>query len=159
MKKAFLLLITLILLFSIDASAQTDSIKIKINEYTQPRLVPVKVDSITIAQINAIYNKIDNLVPRYKLYETTNMYISIKLDTATGGVWMVQYGVGDTEAMVATIDSSSLLYSFEDVKAGRFELYPTKNNYNFILLDTKYGDTYQVQWHTDIDKRMRLPIY
>ena len=32
---------------------------------------------------------------------------------------------------------------------GRFELYPTKNVYNFIMLDTATGSTWQVQWSQD----------
>ena len=36
---------------------------------------------------------------------------------------------------------------------GRYELYPTQNIYTFILLDTKFGRTYQVQWNTDPKKR------
>lgn len=61
--------------------------------------------------------------------------------------------------MVVPVDDSSLLYSWEDIEAGRFELYPTKNIYNFILIDTKKGYTYQVQWHTKESSRMRVGIY
>lgn len=32
---------------------------------------------------------------------------------------------------------------------GRYELYPTGNNYNFILIDTIFGRSYQVQWSTE----------
>ena len=93
-------------------------------------------------------------VPRYKIYPTENMLISLKLDTATGRIWLVQIGVGDTDAMTATLNDESLILTTEEVRAGRFELYPTKNMYNFIMLDTDKGHTYQVQWHTDSDKRI-----
>ena len=93
-------------------------------------------------------------VPRYKIYPTENFHISLKLDTATGRIWMVQIGVGDTESMTATLNDESLIMTTEEVRAGRFELYPTKNTYNFILLDTEKGYTFQVQWHTDVDKRI-----
>ncbi|MEI6662551.1 MAG: hypothetical protein WCL01_10525 [Comamonadaceae bacterium] len=34
-------------------------------------------------------------------------------------------------------------------KPGRFTLYPTRNMYNFILLDQDVGRTWQIQWSTD----------
>jgi hypothetical protein len=42
---------------------------------------------------------------------------------------------------------------------GRFELYPTNNVYNFILLDTIFGDAYQVQWSTNKDECMRIRLW
>ena len=99
------------------------------------------------------------IVPRYKLYNTENIYNLIKLDTATGALWMVQYGMNENvEALVATIDDSSLLDEGDLVRAGRFELYPTRNIYTYILLDTEKGITYQVQWYTDPEKRFRIRI-
>jgi hypothetical protein len=82
------------------------------------------------------------------------MLISLKLDTATGRIWMVQIGLGDTDAMTATLNDESLILTTEEVRAGGFELYPTKNMYNFIMIDTERGYTYQVQWHTEADKRI-----
>ena len=41
---------------------------------------------------------------------------------------------------------------------GRFELYPTQNIYNFILLDKIDGKTWQVQWSFDEENRAVLPI-
>jgi hypothetical protein len=38
-------------------------------------------------------------------------------------------------------------------KNGRFKLYPTGNSYNFIMVDVINGETYQVQWNIDKDKR------
>lgn len=42
--------------------------------------------------------------------------------------------------------------------AGRFELYPTENTYNFILLDKDFGTTCQVQWGVESKDRLRVPI-
>ena len=42
---------------------------------------------------------------------------------------------------------------------GRFFLYPTVNNLNFILLDQIDGRTWQVQWNIDKDKRGTWVIY
>ena len=100
----------------------------------------------------------DQIHPRYKMYQTENLYNLIKLDTMTGAIWQVQYGMNkDVDAMQVAIDSWPLVWS-EDSHPGRFELYPTKNMYNFILLDTDIGDVYQVQWNTDPMKRFRSKI-
>ena len=37
--------------------------------------------------------------------------------------------------------------------AGRFALYPTTNNWTFLLLDTLLGDVYHVQWSQDASNR------
>jgi hypothetical protein len=92
------------------------------------------------------------------MYRTKNIHILLKLDTATGKVWMVQYGTGDTKRMVVPLDDTSLLAKGEEEVPGRYKMYSTKNTYNFILLDTKEGDTYQVQWHIEEDKRIRVKI-
>ena len=61
--------------------------------------------------------------------------------------------------MEVVLDETSLLYYWEEAIPGRFELYPTQNMYTFILLDTKFGYTYQVQWSTNPDQRFRSRIY
>ena len=102
-----------------------------------------------------------NLTPRrYELFKTENTYNLVKLDTATGAVWQVQYRMGTTKSMTIAIDDTSLLSYWDDEVPGRFELYPTNNMYTFILLDTKNGRTWQVQWSTDgPNKRFRERIY
>lgn len=39
-------------------------------------------------------------------------------------------------------------------KIGQYKMYPTENMYNFIMIDTETGWTYQVQWNIDRDKRI-----
>lgn len=157
MKRLFILLMV-ICCGVITAYAQTDSLATKAKAVKQEAAL-MQLDSVSMARLDAIYDKLDTLVPRYKMYQTENIHILLKLDTATGKVWMVQYSLSDTDSMVLKIDDTSLLYSFESEEAGRFELYPTKNMYNFILIDTKYGYTHQVQWHTSSEKRFRVRIY
>ena len=100
----------------------------------------------------------DLIQPRYKMYQTENIYNLLKLDTMTGAIWQVQYGMNkDAEAMQVAIDSWPLVWSSES-HPGRFALYPTKNMYNFILLDSDTGDVYQVQWSTEPKKRFRVKI-
>ena len=37
---------------------------------------------------------------------------------------------------------------------GQFKLYPTKNMYNFLMVNTITGTTWQVQWSTEEEERM-----
>ena len=93
---------------------------------------------------------------RYKIYSTTNIYTSLKLDTATGKITALQ---------VTLNQDSTFEYSITDAVAsnetmiGRFELYPTQNVRNFILLDTALGTAYQVQWSTKKEECGRWRIY
>ena len=104
-----------------------------------------EADSINKLILEGIYRNIDK--PRYKMYQTENVYNLLKLDTRRGKVWQVQYSMGDTESQVVSLNLFGIV-SEDDGWDGRFELYPTKNIYTFILLDTWSGDTYQVQWST-----------
>lgn len=97
--------------------------------------------------------------PSYKMYKTSNAYNLIKLNTATGALWQVQIRLSGVESMTVPIDSSSLLSNDETPIPGRFELYETNNDYNFILLDGFTGKTYQVQWNTEPRKRFRERLY
>jgi len=44
-------------------------------------------------------------------------------------------------------------------KIGQFKMYPTKNMYNFIMINTEVGTTYQVQWSTEEEGRMVIALY
>ena len=87
-------------------------------------------------------------VPRYKLFQTTNMWIFLKLDTSKGLVKMVQYSMDDKNRFEAPINYLPLA-SGEDAIPGRFNLYATQNMWTFILLDEVDGRTWQVQWSLD----------
>ena len=139
--------------------AQTDSLKVKTPDVESVEQKNIDIDSVTISQIKAIYDRLENLVPRYKIYKTENTYNLIKLNTATGQTWQVQYRSGSAESMTVAIDDSSLLWFYEPKIPGRFELYPTNNMYQFILIDTQTGRTWQIQWNTTPSKRFRERIY
>lgn len=91
--------------------------------------------------------KAEVLVPGYKLFPTTNMWIFLKLDTSTGLVKMVQYSMEENERLERSINFLPLA-SGEDAIPGRFNLYSTQNMWTFILLDQVDGRTWQVQWST-----------
>jgi hypothetical protein len=159
MKRIFFITLVICGLATFNGYAQTDSLKTRTTPIENVEQKTLDVDSVTIAQIRAIYDRMENLVPRFKIYKTENTYNLIKLDTATGQTWQVQYRLGDTESMTVVIDDSSLLWYSEPEIAGRFELYPTNNMYQFILIDTQTGRTWQIQWNTAPGKRFRERIY
>jgi hypothetical protein len=94
---------------------------------------------------------------RYKLYKTDNMWTLLKLDTATGKISQVQSSIEGNQFQVTLNDID---YSGTDeIEIGRFELYPTGNMYNFLMLDQIDGAVYQMQWSTNIDNRGTMFVY
>tara|TARA_B110000037_G_scaffold182265_1_gene209825 strand:+ start:48 stop:560 length:513 start_codon:yes stop_codon:yes gene_type:complete len=70
-------------------------------------------------------------IERYKIYDTTNTYTSLLLDTATGQIWQLQIGLGKT--------------SYED-------------RLKTVLSDFKYAETIEDitdVWIERIDSRMK----
>ncbi|MDE7463212.1 MAG: hypothetical protein K2M88_08645 [Muribaculaceae bacterium] len=93
---------------------------------------------------------------RYKMYPTQNMYNLLKLDTQSGRIEQVQWSLDDNNEFTSVINSEDLPW-----KKGlnSFELYPTQNMYQFILLDKATGRTWHVQWGLDYKKRWIKRIY
>ena len=86
------------------------------------------------------------------------MWTFIKLDTQTGQMWQLQYSVNDDKGRFEyDLNPNALVVNDKKVN-GRFELYPTQNIYNFILLDKIDGKAWQVQWSFDEKNRAVLPI-
>jgi hypothetical protein len=94
----------------------------------------------------------DHLYP-YRLFETTNIWTFIQLDTSNGRAWQVNYSVDGSPVGSQIMNSDSLLPEGAPRKNGRFTLYPTKNMYNFLLLDRENGRVWQMQWSFDDKKR------
>ncbi len=107
-------------------------------------------------------------IPKYKVYPTENKEVSLKLDSATGEVWQVEIGVETGEEIASKIDFisnktdstfekvtdfSDVMKNFRVAQNGRFELFPTNNIYEFLMVDTILGTTYQVQWHNQQEKK------
>lgn len=93
----------------------------------------------------------------YKLYPTSNMWTFIKLDTRNGKMWQVQFSIkGDDYRFESPLNTTPLTTNGSE--PGRFELYPTQNMYNFILLDGIDGKTWQVQWSTEPENQAIIPI-
>lgn len=113
------------------------------------------LDSIS-KQWDDIHFRVQRL-DRYKLYKTDNIYTLLKLDTRTGKIQQLQWSL--------SVDSyeGSIWINKDDLSLetgnGTFELYPTGNMYQFILLDKVTGNTWHVQWGMDDEKRWIHPLY
>ena len=154
------IIIAIMLLAGLTASAQTkvtmDSL---IREVQILRQELHEADSINKLLLDGIYRNNDK--PRFKMYQTENTYNLLKLDTRTGAVWQVQYRMKSVESQTVPINYWGSVGSVREDEGwdGRFELYPTKNMYTFILIDTGTGATYQVQWGTESDYRFMERLY
>lgn len=87
---------------------------------------------------------------RYKIYPTENIYNLLLLDTATGTIDQVQWSLEEEKEFSVTVNSTDLS---SDEGHSNFELYPTKNFYQFILLDKTTGRKWHVQWGMDESHR------
>ena len=98
-------------------------------------------------------------VPVYRLFSTENIWTFIKLDTRNGKMWQVHFTVAeDGYQGEKDLNIRSLILTDEEIN-GRFTLVPTKNMYNFLLLDQLTGKTYQVQWNDEYGYRFVHPIW
>lgn len=148
MKKLFLLFA--ILFVGVVGYAQTDSLKVIENSN----------DSLTKIT-NALLEQIEldmSLKQRYKLYPTENIYTFLLLDTKTGMIDKVQWNLDTKKEFSVSINSNDLTYGY-GYGSGSFELYPTQNMYQFILLDKTTGRTWHVQWGMDEKERWIRRIY
>lgn len=99
------------------------------------------------------YMRMKNGLNRYKLYPTENIYTFLKLDTMTGQIQQLQWSLDSNNEGYVTINDNDLTSLFSLSRIGTFELYPTKNMYQFILLDTVRGRQWHVQWGFEDSKR------
>lgn len=98
-------------------------------------------------------------IPIYRLFPTENYWIFLKLDTRNGKIWQVHFTVSDDAYEgELVLNSNSLIWDDKEIN-GRFNLHPTNNMYNFILIDQLKGTTYQVQWNNDENKRFVSRLY
>lgn len=149
MKK--LILILAVLFICVASFAQSPLKDSTATQWTQK-------DTLTIGFLQRISQQ---TAPCYKLYPTENMWTFLELETFSGRIWQVQYSVKGSDYRIKTVLNDNSMIPFLDAEgefAGRFELYTTQNIYNFILLDTANGNTWQVQWSTEAKNRAVLRI-
>lgn len=103
--------------------------------------------------------ELDNsLKNRYKIYPTDNIYTLLQLDTKTGMIEQVQWSLESSNEGSVTINGEDLTSGY-GYGSNSFELYPTKNMYQFILLDKTTGRKWHVQWGMEASERWIRRIY
>ena len=81
---------------------------------------------------------------RYRLYPTENTYNFLQLNTQTGEVYQIQWSSEKEEEFTVAVNSKKLVDMTMPI--GTFEMYPTENMYQFLLLNTISGEVYHLQW-------------
>ena len=120
----------------------------------------VRIDSLLRVN-NAWLEHIEldlSLKQRYKLYQTDNIYTFLQLDTKTGMIEQVQWSLDSDNEGSVSINIEDLTYGL-GFGSGSFELYPTKNMYQYLLLDKTTGRKWHVQWGMESSKRWIRRIY
>ena len=153
----------LLLISTININAQTA----KTNSNARSVKYEQKVDSL-LSQIDTllmINNQLlehleinSSLKGRYKLYQTENIYTLLQLDTKTGMIEQVQWSLDSDNEGSVSINSDDLTYGL-GYGSGSFEFYPTKNMYQFILINKTTGQKWHVQWGMESSKRWIRRIY
>lgn len=119
--------------------------------------IKISEDSARVAILQYL-NDIDfriNGLDRFKMYQTENIFNLLKLDTMTGQIWQVQWNLDKDKEFSVVINSEDLS---QGSGSGTFELYPTKNMFQFILLDQVTGRTWHVQWGMSATDQWIRPI-
>lgn len=116
------------------------------SSFAQSDIIPN--DNVPVQNINPV---------PYRLYPTQNMWTFIKLNTRNGQMWQLQYSMKSADRLVTFLNLEPVVSKEKEVN-DRFTLYPTQNIYTFILLDQLDGKTWQVQWSTDPEYRVIIPI-
>ena len=119
-----------------------------------------RIDSL-IQATNAWLEQIEitnSLKQRYKLYQTDNIYTLLQLDTKTGQIEQVQWSLDSDNEGSVTINDQDLTFG-SGYGSGSFELYATKNMYQFILLDKTDGRKWHVQWGMKATQRWIRRLY
>ena len=160
MRKVLLLLLLLVNI-GVNAQNAKPTQSVKSAKYEQ------KIDSL-LCQIDTLIMNNNQLLDhidiekkkknRYKLYQTENIYTLLQLDTKTGMIEQVQWSLESKNEGSVSINSDDLTYGY-GYGSGSFELYPTKNMYQFILLDKTKGKKWHVQWGMEDSKRWIRRIY
>ena len=92
-------------------------------------------------QFHAVNHNNDSLV-RYKLYSTFNVWTFLKLDTRTGTIYQVQYTKDEGKNFQTYLGTPGFIGYESDTINGRYELYPTSNNYTrYNGIKTRRTDT------------------
>lgn len=152
MAKKVLMIASILLSFvCAEACAQADSTTIDSTSTdigVTEKEFDYRLDEVNFYLRKMVESAMDN--DRYKMYQTDNIYNLLCLDTKTGIICLVQWSLESGKEGYVFVNDEDL-----STKKGAcvFELYPTKNMYQFILVDKSNGRMWHVQWGFESSKR------
>lgn len=156
MRRIFLFL-TVILLSLKGMSQTVNNLSIEANYNQNEKIIDLLSRIDTLMAINNELLSINMaLKNRYKLYQTENIYTLLELDTKTGQIQQIQWSLDPDNEGTMVINDDDLSWGYG---SGVFELYPTQNMYQFILLDKTNGRKWHVQWGMSQSNRWIRRIY
>lgn len=156
------LFVCLILVLPLSIMAQTkQTVSQHVNAHEkQVEALLSKIDTLIMIN-NELLQQVDidmSLKNRFKLYQTDNIYTFLELDTKTGKIKQVQWSLESDNEFSVSINSDDLTFGY-GYDSGSFELYPTKNMYQFILIDKTDGRKWHVQWGMESIQRWIRRIF
>jgi len=109
-------------------------------------------------------------IERYKVYETTNIYTSLLLDSATGLIWQLQIGIGDSSSrMKSVLSDYEYAETLEDITEAYNEAYKSwEETYNskadsiVSVEDKEYYKPYTLKYRLEnfsVQKNGRFKLY
>lgn len=155
MKEKLLIWSMLLMSFSVMGQTANNSTNRASKDYHKITILLSKVDSLLQAN-NFWLSQIETDLSsknRFKLYKTENIYNFLELDTKTGIIRQVQWSLDEKKEGEIFINSEDLSIGKGYYGPGTFELYPTSNMFQFILIDKVYGRKWHIQWGMEEDKR------
>ena len=103
----------------------------------------IKVDTVAYEYDIKKIGNFNKDIERFKLYETQNVNMFLKLDTSTGIINMVQYGMGDIEAVDIPLNYLGIADEKETLKF----IYEGDINFYIEIKDSdEYTDEQKADW-------------
>lgn len=157
--KKFVLLFTMLVITSICFAQGKDAPMVNYSQRVDSLLR--KIDTLLMVNAELLENiEADlSIKNRYRLYKTENIYTFLELDSKTGRVNQVQWSLDSEKELSVPIINVDLNFLSEGYGSNSFELYPTQNMYQFILLDKTNGRKWHVQWGMEESKRWYRRIW
>ncbi|WP_277073440.1 hypothetical protein [Segatella oulorum] len=155
MKEKLLIWSMLLMPFSVMGQTANSNTNSASKDYHKVAILLSKVDSLLQAN-NFWLSQIETDLSsknRFKLYKTENIYNFLELDTKTGIIRQVQWSLDENKEGEMFINSEDLSIGKGYYGPGTFELYPTSNMFQFILIDKVYGRKWHIQWGMEENKR------
>lgn len=120
--------------------------------FAQTKFTEAERDSVLTEIVKHLDNIEYSMEPaqRYKIYKTENIYTFLKLDTKTGIIKLIQWNLDRDKEFETTLNDDLTTFVSE---IGQFELIPTSNMYQFLLLDKIFGYVWHVQWGQKLNER------